>query len=153
MENVFYLIILCSFSVCAMQKDNYLDHQIMQNLNSSLPELLKTKRILDIDKFTLDQFSSGEEWSWSGQCHLKFCNNLPYALTTRRGKFIIHVGINQMLDAFQRGKYDLDYDTCSKQIPKNLRKILVKNLEKEFSVEKGRSGIQDIYFISPKKDD
>ena len=37
MKNVFYLIILCSFSLCAMQKKE-LSNRIIKNLNNSLPK-------------------------------------------------------------------------------------------------------------------
>ena len=43
MKNMFYLIILCSFSLCAMKRGE-LSNQIRKNLNNSLPEF-KNKKI------------------------------------------------------------------------------------------------------------
>ena len=53
MKNMFFLIILCSFSLCAMQKEE-LSNLIIKNLNKSLPALIKTKQVTKNAKFSID---------------------------------------------------------------------------------------------------
>ena len=135
MKNVFYLIILCSFSLCAMKRRE-LSNKIVANLNRSIKELeIATNKDA---QFKLDPSPVNSYKKTKQGCLLTFMGNLPFRLTNKIGEHPLR------FEHLYQGN-------------KTIKPTLIQNLKKEFTISlieemPAQFGTAYTYLILPKSD-